>query len=367
MLKRQARVLANARRLDAQAIAELERPTWIDNFLQRHPNLSSFQYPHASSSSTAQQQSYNAGSRPSLNLLPSLVSPIPSHAAVGRLDASNSFNLHTQPTTYGGRDEYGPIMPSFGTLNPSGYGYGATGAADRRTTGLYAPIDASWGGSTRSNRNYILSSTNPDPTGPPPGPSPTSRSFNLASSSMPVIPPIGTPPITSLYQSYQPSYATSDPAAASSTVQLPVIHRTWSGTQTQTIPSLGSNRVPQQSTYSSPSTSAALSSTSQSTSPPRAMPPTIQQAPSTATQEEDRAFSALMELIENDSSGVTAGGQEPIRDMTVGRLLERLHPSTRGRLEQVSPGSEESEMSSGSQRRSRREGDRQELKRTRME
>jgi len=72
-----------------------------------------------------------------------------------------------------------------------------------------------------------------------------------------------------------------------------------------------------------------------------------------------------MSLIENDPSGGTAGGQEPIRDMTVGRLLERLQPAARGRFERVSPTSEDSDISCGSRRR--REGDRQELKRTRME
>lgn len=360
-LKRQGRILANARRLDAQAITELDNPTWLDNFLKRHTNLSSF-------TSSPTQRVPVPGLRPSFDPLPSLISPIPAHATIGRSGLPNTYGLTSQSTTLGGRDTFDPVMSSYGTLNTTGYGYGATGP-DTRPPNLYTSMDSSWTGSTRSNRNYILSSTNPDPAGPPPGPSPTSRTFDFPSSSLPSIQPVGTPPVPSLYQSYRPTYTTShgmtDLASASSTVQLPVLHRAWSDSQnpSASIPSLAQAQMPQ-STYSSPSTSAALSSTSNSDSP-KGMPLTTQQTTTTFNQEEARAFSALMSLIESDPSGVSASGQEPIRDMTVGRLLERLQPAARGRFERVSPTSEDSDMSSGSRRR--REGDRQELKRTRIE
>jgi len=365
-LKRQARMLANARRLDAQAITELDNPTWISNFLRRHTNLSSFQYPNVTSSPSTQRAPI-PGLRPSFDPLPSLISPVPVHATTGRAGLNNTYGIASQSTAFGGRDTFDPVIPSYGALNTTGYGYGTTGT-DTRPANLYSPLESSWCGSARPNRNYILSSTNPDPAGPPPGQSPTSRTFDMSSSSLPSTQPLGVPSVSSLYQSYRPTYAASNGianlASASSTVQLPVVHRAWNETQSQSmpIPPLGQARMPQ-STYSSPSTSAALSTTSTSDSP---RPATTQRSPSAVTQEEDRAFSVLMNLIENDPSGVGAGGQEPIRDMTVGRLLERLQPAARGQFKGVSPASENGDLSSVS-RRARWEDDRQELKRSRRE
>jgi len=78
-------------------------------------------------------------------------------------------------------------------------------------------------------------------------------------------------------------------------------------------------------------------------------------------EDEERALSALTNMM--NSEDAVPQGQEPIRDMTVGRLVERLQTVSRTR---ASEGSNQ-ETEGGSRRRAAQEGDGSELKRTRMQ
>jgi hypothetical protein len=370
MLKRQARAIANTRRVDALAMAELEKHTFLEGFVQRNPGLTSFSYLRGQQTSS---------DRPPIPTSISSFTRIPPYAAHYsndipiRLDMTGSFTLpnptSTFPTT---RETFtqpnaSATIATYGVLD-NGFGYapstGNTRSNPFSPPSTDSPTSANWN-STRS-RNYILSSTNPDPAGSPPilGRSPGLRDFDLANGSHHTLSSAGSNPQSRTLSSYSSPQGVSEGLAnlshSSTTAQIPIINRTWSESQVPLHQQ--QSRGPNQQTNNSSPTSTAISSTTDSVSP-GGTSLCLQQPARSLLEDEDRALASLTSMVYSQASGGLEG--ESIRDMTVGRLMERLYAGSRARSHDGRV--PEGEIGSSSLRRSGPEGDGSELKRHRMQ
>jgi len=369
MLKRQARIIANSRRVDGPAMAVLESSDWLDGFLQRNPGLVTI----ARSQSNTLAPQHQGLSMPSTTgsvdrMQPSMPSQYLPGISAGSLDVPGTFTLPGQSTSFGVRESFSqPQSAASAYSSGSGYGYGAS-YSDTRSTTLYAPhqldspTSATWSNSRNTSRNYILSSTNPDPAGSPPllGRSPSVRAFDIHGSAMGTFPPQETTDAQQPYSSYRNDYPApvglNDLASIPSTQHLPFVHRTWGESQLPFPQTTGHARG-DQSNNSSPA-STVVSSISASMSPGGS---NGQRQGRRRYEDEERALSALTNMM--NSEDAAQQGQEPLRDMTVGRLVERLQTVSRTRASDG--GSQETE--GGYRRRAAQEGDGSELKRTRMQ
>jgi len=365
MLKRQARIIANSRRVDSPAVAVLESSDWLDGFLQRNPGLVTIARSQSNALASQHQGLSMLSTAGSLDRMPSSVPSqyLPGISA-GRLDVPGSFTLPGQ--SFGARESFSqPQSAASGYSSSSGYGYGAS-YSDTRSTNLYAPhqlespTSATW--SNSRNRNYILSSTNPDPAGSPPllGRSPSARAYDIHGSAIGTIPTQGAAATQQPYTSYRTEYTApggmNDLASIPNTQHLSLVHRTWGDSQLPFPQSIGHGRT-NQSNNSSPA-STVVSSISTSMSPGGS---SGQRQGRRRYEDEERALSALTNMM--NSENAVPQGQEPIRDMTVSRLVERLQTGSRSR---ASDGSSQ-EAEGGSRRRAAQESDGSELKRTRMQ
>jgi len=369
MLKRQARIIANSRRVDSPAVAVLESSDWLDGFLQRNPGLITIA---RSQSNTLAPQHQGLSMLSTAGSMDRMLTSLPTHYLPGisasRLDVPESFTLPGHTTSFGTRESFSQPQSAASAYSTGsgGYGYGAS-FSDTRSTTLYAPhrmdspTSATWSGSRNAGRNYILSSTNPDPAGSPPllGRSPSARTFDIHGSAVGTIPPQGTTDTQQPYSSYRTDYTApggmNDLASIPNTQHVPLVHRTWGESQVPFPQTMGHPRT-NQSNNSSPA-STVVSSMSTSMSPGGSG----QRLGRRRYEDEERALSALTNMM--NSEDAVSQGQEPIRDMTVGRLVERLQTVSRSRASDG--GSQETE--GGSRRRVAQESDGSELKRTRMQ
>jgi hypothetical protein len=371
MLKRQARIIANSRRVDSPAVAVLETNDWLDGFLQRNPGLVTIARSHSNTLAPQHQGLSMLSTAGSMDRMPS---SLPAHYLPGipaaRLDVPESFTLPGHSTSFGTRETFSqPQSAASAYSSSSGYGYGGT-FSDTRSTTLYAPhqiespTSATWSASRNAGRNYILSSTNPDPAGSPPllGRSPSTRQFDIPGSAIGTIPSQGASDTQQQYSSYRADYTApggmNDLASIPNNQHIPLVHRTWGESQLPFPQPMGNSRT-QQSTNSSPA-STVVSSISTSMSPGGSGG---QRPVRRRYEDEERALSALTKMM--NSEDAVPQGQEPIRDMTVGRLIERLQTVSRTRAGESS--SQETEAASRSLRRAAQESDGSELKRTRMQ
>lgn len=351
-------------------MAELEKPSFLEGFIQRNPGLTSFSYLRGQQTSS---------DKPSIPTPTGSFSRVPSYAAhysngvPNRLDMTAAFALPNPSSTFSNtRDTFtqpnaSATIATYGVLD-NGFGYAPSSGNARSNpfspTSIDSSTSAPWT-STRS-RNYILSSTNPDPAGSPPilGRSPNTREFDLTHTSHNTVVSESSNPPSQTFPSYTTPPGVSNSLAnlshSNTTSQLPIINRTWNEAQVPSHQQQG-HQVAQQTNNSSP-TSTAVSSTTDSVSP-GGTSLSLQQPTRSLMEEEDRALAALTSMVHNQASGGLEG--ESIRDMTVGRLMDRLYAGSRARSNDGR--APEGEMGSRSLRRAGPEGDGSELKRHRMQ
>jgi hypothetical protein len=361
MLKRQGRALANTRRVDVQAMAELEKPSFLEGFIQRNPGLTSFSYLRGQPTPS---------DRPSIPTIGSFahMASYTSHYnndIPNRLDINGSFAISNTTSTFPtSRDTYTqPNTTSTATCGVlgNGFGYGPSTGHSRSKPFSPSSIDSPGSANWTRSRNYILSSTNPDPAGSPPlvGLSPGLREFDLTSAGQNTITQTGSDAPSQTFASYSSLHAPSNALTSlphpSTTSQLPIINKTWSESQAPMLQLPGRQQA-QHTNRSSP-TSTAVSSTTDSASP-GGTSLSLQPPARSLLEDEDRALAALTSIVHSQSSGSLEG--ESIQDMTVGRLMERLYAGSRAR-------SREREAGSSYLRRPGPDGDESDLKRHRMQ